>query len=212
MRAPVEDDVQPDWQEINDYNIICRGRLIYCFRKIEDVAKCKEINLRFYWGFPVVTYEDLRALRDIGACYVRAEGPLFFDLATVERFGVPVRVVANVATENYFQPTDGVASAWIRPEDVDAYSEYVDALEFEDKDVQKEQALFRIYAEQKEWPGELKMLITNLRHEGTNRMIPPEFAQRRLTCKQQCVSGGRCKICYTLMKLADPEKLRPYLR
>ena len=212
LRAPVEDDVQPDWSEIKDYNIISRGRMIYCFRKVEDVAKCKEIDLPFYCGFPIVTYEDLRALKELGACYVRAEGPLFFDLATVQKFGVPVRVVANVATENYFQPTDGVASAWIRPEDVDAYSEYVDAIEFEDKDIQKEQALFRIYAEQKEWPGELKMLITNLRHEGTNRMIPPEFGERRLACKQQCVSGGRCKICYTLMKLADPEKLRPYLR
>lgn len=211
LRAPVEESQEVEsWNEIKEYKILCRDKFIFCFRKIEEAAKCKEIGVEFYWGFPVNNYEDLRALRDLGVCYVRAEGPLFFDLATVKTFGVPVRCVANVATENYFVPHDGIPTAWIRPEDVDLYSEYVDAIEFEDCDINKEQALYRIYAEQKEWPGELKTIISNLRFEGTNRMIPPEFGERRLDCKQKCLTSRRCKICYTLMKLADPEKLAPY--
>lgn len=86
----------------------------------------------------------------MGACYVRLDAPLFFDLPNVKKIGIPIRAVPNVAYNDGLDRTDGVCGTWIRPEDLEAYGEYIDAVEFEDSDLKKEQAMYRIYAEDKE--------------------------------------------------------------
>ena len=73
----------------------------------------------------------------------------------------------------------------------------------------REQVLFRIYAERKEWSGNLDYIISNLGMEGVmNRMIPPEFQEARNNCKQRCQTGGACRLCYSYLRLANPEFLK----
>jgi hypothetical protein len=123
---------------------------------------------------------------------------------------VQIRAVANISYEVLWGDDDGVCGTWIRPEDVEVYENYISVIEFEDCDNRKEQALYRIYAEQHEWPGDVKMLISNVNAEGVNRMIPPSFAEKRIKCKQRCQSTGSCHICHLLLKLADPIALKDY--
>ena len=84
-------------------------------------------------------------------------------------------------------------------------------IEFKDCDTKKEQALYRLYAEQKAWPGELSMIITNLDHDGLNRLISSEASLKRMNCGQSCMRpNGTCKLCYRMLDLANKELLQEY--
>lgn len=200
-----------DWKELNRWNILSRNNFMLCLASVAYADDCKEHGIPFYMGYPVKTYYELRALKELGVSYVRLAEPLFFEMGTVKQFGVPVRMVPNVAYIDGLPREDGVCGTWVRPEDLDLYENYVEVVEFEDADLKKEQALFRIYAEQKNWPGDLQMIITNLNHDGLNRIIVPDFAEKRLNCGQRCQKTSNCKLCYRALTLAMPDKIRDYM-
>ena len=147
----------------------------------------------------------------MGACYARLDAPLFFDLPRVKEVGVPIRIVPNVAYIDGLDRIDGVCGTWVRPEDMDAYAEYVDAVEFEDCDQKKEAAMYRIYAEDKNWPTDLGLLITNLNHTGTNRMIRSDASQSRISCGQRCQENNSCRLCYRMLDIANPDMVKKYV-
>jgi hypothetical protein len=118
-------------------------------------------------------------------------------------------VTANVAHDGYLPYEDGVNGSWIRPEDVDMYTA-INVIEFADCDKKKEQALFRIYAEQHAWPGDINLLISNIGKNCVNRMLPSTFTRARLVCGQRCVTGA-CQLCYRYFSLANPDLLKPYV-
>ena len=198
-----------DLNEIKEYNILSKGRLTACING-NQYHYCQDIQLPFYFGFPITGFAELRSVADLGVTYVVLGEPLFFKMDRVKQFDIPVRAVPNVAHYNYLPRPDGVCGTWIRPEDVELYEPYIVTLEFEDCDKAKEQALFRIYAEQKNWPGELKDIISNFKYEGTNRMLDSEFGKRRLICGQRCQETGTCQLCYRALRLANPQKIREY--
>lgn len=198
------------FDEIKEYNILTKKQLLCCIPDLnpETIRFFHEEKIPFYWGYAVTTPRDLNAIARLGPSYVKVDAPLFFDAELLQRVGIPVRAVPNVAHYAYLPYTDGVNGIWIRPEDVELYEGIVGAMDFEDCDLKKEQALFRIYAEQHKWPGELDMLISNLGASPTNRMIPPDCAIARLTCRQRCESGSACRLCWRYFSLANPDKLR----
>lgn len=195
-----------NWTDCEKWKILSRDKFILCLSNLDDAPNCKENGIPFYIGYPVKTFYELRALKELGVCYVRLAEPLFFQMDEVKQFGIPIRAVPNVAYIDGFPRKNGVCGTWIRPEDIDTYAPYVEVLEFEAADIDKEQALYRIYAEQKEWPGEMDMLFTNFNYQGYNRMIMPKVAESRLNCGQRCQASGACRICYRAADLAIPDK------
>ena len=179
--------------------------------QLSYVAELKEHGIPWYWGYPISSYYQLRAVKDMGACYARLDAPLFFDLPRVKEVGVPIRIVPNVAYIDGLDRIDGVCGTWVRPEDMDAYAEYVDAVEFEDCDQKKEAAMYRIYAEDKNWPTDLGLLITNLNHTGTNRMIRSDASQSRISCGQRCQENNSCRLCYRMLDIANPDMVKKYV-
>ena len=210
VQIKYSDDV--DWNELELYKRMRPDKFICCIASPAQAEICKDLGIKFYCGFPIATFYELRRWINMGVCYVRLDAPLFFDLPTVAPIcgETPIRAVANVSYEVLWGDDDGVCGPWIRPEDVEVYESYISVIEFEDCDNRKEQALYRIYAEQHEWPGDVKMLISNVHAEGVNRMIPPSFAEKRIKCKQRCKSTGSCHICHLLLKLANPTALKNY--
>lgn len=201
-----------DWKELKRYNTLCRSNFMLCLASAGEAKKAREEGIKFYFGFPILSYYELNAAIASGVSYARISGPLFFDLENVKAVArtTKLRVVPNIAYMDGLERENGIHGMWIRPEDIDAYDEYISAIEFEDCDTAKEQALYRIYKEQKEWSGDLKMLITNLDREGVNRMIPSAASRRRITCRQACESGGSCHICDRMLMLANPELIKDY--
>ena len=197
-----------------EYNTLTKGNFVVCTRIIN-----KEIDnffvtngIKYFWGYEVCTPYELKGIAEhYHVSYVRVGAPLFFQQDIIAKFGIPVRATANIAHFNYIPQTDGVNGTWIRPEDVGMYEPTVAVIEFSDADRSKEQALYRIYAEQHAWPGEVSMIITNIGKDCTNRMLPPDFTEARLNCGQKCAAFGRCRLCYHYFSLADPDKYT-YLR
>jgi hypothetical protein len=128
---------------------------------------------------------------------------LFFDLPNVKKFDIPLRAVPNVAFEPYIPRENGICGQWIRPEDVEVYEDYIDALEFRFTELPQERALYRIYAEQHRWPGEMSDIITNFGVEAANPVVYEEIAKIRLSCKQKCQSGHPCTLCERSVKFGD---------
>lgn len=200
-----------DWKKIEQWNILSRQHFIMCLSSVADIKDCETRNIPFYLGYPVKTYWELRALKELGVRYVRLGEPLFFEMDMVRSIGVPVRLVPNVAFIDGLPRKDGVCGTWVRPEDLNLYEDYVETVEFEDADVKREQALYRIYAEQKNWPGDLNLIITNLNYEGLNRIIVPDLTEKRLNCGQRCQKASNCKLCYRALTLAMPDRIRDYM-
>lgn len=187
-----------------------RNNLVVALPTLANVNECKERNLKFYHNYPVTTFYDLHALKNLGAEYALIDSPLVQDIMRAADVGIKLRVVPNVAYYAYIPREDGVCGSWIRPEDLYLYEPFINVIEFEDCDIKKEQALYRIYMEQKAWSGDLKMIITNLNYPGVNRMIPHDLAAKKMTCGQRCLTGSHCRLCYRYLELANPELLRQY--
>ena len=143
---------------------------------------CKVLGIKFFYAIPVNTFNELKALVDYGCCDVKIDAPLTHMIEKLENYDITVRMTPNIAYYAYIPREDGVCGSWVRPEDTELYEQYVDVFEFEDCDIKKEQALYRIYAEQKNYPGNLNTLISNLNYEAINRLIHPEFSEKRAFC------------------------------
>ena len=110
-------------------------------------------------------------------------------------------MIPNLAHLDGYPREDGIVGSWFRPEDVDAYSVYVDTIEFGLQPERREQVLFRLYSKDKKWPGDLGRIVQDLNSLGNNGMIDSKFSQRRMNCGMTCAYGG-CSLCYDLMKLS----------
>ena len=198
-----------DWKYLSAMDKMLKSKsrkMIICLSDLENIKDCKKHDIDFYYGFPVSSFYQMRALVEAGVCAARLAPPLTHMLDQIKvEFDIDILAVPNVAYNDCFPREDGVCGGWIRPEDLlTTYADYIDMVEFEDCDNKKEQALYRIYFEDQAWPGDLGMIITNFNYMGVNRMIPPELAEKRVACGQKCQSYSPCRICYRYMDLANP--------
>ena len=209
LELPPIVDAAVDWQEIEKYKVVSQDKLIVCVAKISDAKECRTRGIPFYYGFPVGTFYELQALKALGVCYIKLAPPAFFQMPEVKRLGIPVRVVPNIAHDGYLPRENGINGQWIRPEDIDMYEEYVDTVEFDGVELSKERALYRIYHDEKNWPGDINMIITNFNYPAVNRLIPERvLAERRLVCGQRCQSGGACRLCNRYVAMAQEDIMR----
>lgn len=196
-----------DLEELKRYNIITNNNFVLSLSSLKNYKLYKDNNLKFYFNYPITTYFDFKSLIELGVEYILVDSPLFQDIEFISSFNVKLRISPNISYYAFIPKKDGVCGSWIRPEDLEEYSKYIDTVEFENCDLKKEQALYRIYFEQKNWPGDLNYIITNLNYNCINRMIPPDFTKNRMNCKQKCMAGGHCKLCYRYLQLANPDLL-----
>ena len=198
-----------DWEQLKLFNTLSQGKLILCLGSIRDLNTARALNFKFYYGYPISSAHEIQPLVDLGVCYIKVGLPLFFDMPTVQE--LPTRVTVNVAYTDGFPREDGVNGIWIRPEDQDLYAPYINTIEFEDIETDKEELLYRVYAIDKEWRHGLDLLINGLNHEGNNRMIGSDMIKHRLTCRQDCARDkNSCHICWRLLDLADADRIRKY--
>ena len=127
-----------DWEEIKRYNVMTRSNLVVALSTLANVNECKKNNIKFYWNYPVTTFYELQALKNLGAEYALIDSPLVQDIIRAREVGIKLRVVPNVAYYAFIPREDGVCGSWIRPEDLNLYEPFIDVIEFEDCDVKKE--------------------------------------------------------------------------
>ena len=192
---------------------------------LHDLSRVSEFNdagVNWYWPYPITSYYELDMIVNLHPSYVMVGPPLSFDLDQMVNHLydpcdstnlIPVRMVANVAHPDYL-PTNGIhgiCGQWVRPEDAQLYSTRVQCLEFDNVDLKQEETMLHIYKENKEWPGNLNLLIQKLDFNVDNRAIPEELGERRMSCGQRCWRTGTCQLCVRALQFAEQvrkEKVR----
>lgn len=189
----VELDSNIDWNIIRGCNK--NGNLICCLENLQDIEKCRIYGVPFYYAYQVNSFFELQGLKDLGVVYAYIGMPLFFQMDEVKKVGIPLRAIPNLAYDAYIPHMNGICGQWIRPEDMDIYEEYFSACEFKTTSEEKERALFRIYAQDKKWPGDLSTLISNLNVSCNNNVVYKDLVEKRLNCGQVCQQRGSCHYC-----------------
>lgn len=199
-------ETELDWELFKAYNEKVVNFML-CIEDLNLAKECHEQGIDFYWAYPCYTWYDLRGILELKPCYVILGAPLSFSLEKVIKAcgptGPSIRLCPNLAYDAYIPRESGIYGTWIRPEDVEYYEKYVAVLEFETKELRQEAALLHIYKEEKIWPGNLNLLITNLGYNIDNRSIDEELGQYRMNCGQRCMSGSPCRLCETCFKLGN---------
>lgn len=195
-----------DWEQIKQYYIMTQKRFkVLLFKMNYDY--CVKNDIPFFFDVAVNTGWEANALINLGVCSLYITGQLAHQLDFVDTLPVEIRVRANSSGAPFGYKA--LIGGWFRPEDLNDLT-MIDVCEFAARDNREEQALYRIYAEQKAWPGELYMIVKDIPNEEImNRMIPPEFQEKRSNCGMRCQSGGHCHFCETITYLANPKVLRP---
>ena len=201
-----------DWDKILIYNQLCKDNFILCLSYIWQIKEACRLGLKRYLGYPIQSFDELDSMTSWFNIEYAILGPeLFFNIQQVAKFDVKIRVIPNIAYNDQLPHKNGLTGTWIRPEDLNGvYSEVASAVEFGDceKNRDREQALYRVYAEEKEWKGPLKLLITGLETEGVGRLIHEQTALARMSCQQKCKKKQFCKICERSFYLANPELVK----
>ena len=187
---------------ITELNTLAQNRLILCLLNLEDMPIAKKMGIPFYFSWPILTLEQLSTVKDLGVCYALISGEIAHQLHYTKIIGLPLRLIPNIAFLDGYPRENGVTGSWVRPEDLDTYSLYIDTIEFGSQPERREQALFRIYAHDKYWPGELGRIVQDLNYIGNNLTIDSQFSLKRMNCGMKCAYNN-CTICYNLLKISD---------
>lgn len=204
-------DISIDWEELKELNYLTKDKLLLGVYLVKDAKKAKEMGIKFYFNYPITSFYQLNALKELDPAYIILGAPLFFQMDRIAEYGIKVRAVPNVSYSDTLPRKSGVHGTWIRPEDLEWYEEYIDLIEFEDCDITREQALYRLYIEKKEWKGDVKDLITNFKIDALNRIVESTRLKTRLNCGQRCeMPDGNCRICDATFSLANYEKVKSF--
>ena len=66
LKLPYGEDI--DWTTIDNFNKLCN--LEVALMSLNDINRCKEHNIKFFWGYEIISYYDLKRLVDLGVSQV----------------------------------------------------------------------------------------------------------------------------------------------
>lgn len=176
------------------------------------IERLKEKGVPFYLSKAVDTWDEFSGFLSIGVSDIFITGELGFELdkisAKAKEKNVQIRCYANIIQSSWAGER-GLKGFFIRPEDVDFYSNYVDVIEFYDA-VDQQNVLYDVYFHSKEWNGKLREIIKGLVSDVDNYYIlGSEFARRRSQCGKKCLKDSRCELCDRLVELAESLEKSP---
>ena len=187
--------------------------LILALQDMKWAKTCQENNIKFYWAYPIFSWYELDTVLQYKPSYLFLTAPLCFSLREVRlKTNTPIRLCPNVANSDYLPRNNGLCGPWIRPEDVEVYGQWVDALEFKTEHLEQERTLLKVYKDDKAWPGNLNLLFTDFGINVSNLAIPEGIGERRANCRQRCMEARTCHLCETTIKLADTLRNNYYER
>ena len=124
-----------DWDSINIYKDVLNIVIA-----VEDTSMIEVAHLygyKVFWSYPASSFWELQGLLDLGVNQILLDAPICFELGKVKRIcgdRVELRMVVNKCMNGYMQRKDGICGPYIRPEDIDIYSEFIEHFEFDADD------------------------------------------------------------------------------
>lgn len=159
--------------------------------KIDFFLNYYAYNLDIFWGLVKMGVSDIYITEDLG-----------FNLVTIKSLikekNIIIRAFPNIA-QSAWKDTEDYKKFFIRPDDIDFYSQYIDVLEII---TTNENVLLNIYKELKTWNGELKEIIIGIESPIDNRNIISTFSTYRAGCEKKC-NKNKCEICKHIFDLSQ---------
>lgn len=174
------------------------------FHELKDnaVLFMNTLEAPVFTGLIVTNFDELEYIIRIGAKQVYLSEEICFDLKRAkrvcDRHGVTIRAFPNVA-QGSVRSGPAHKKFFIRPEDVEFYSQYIDTLEFWGP-LDRQEMILNIYKD-KYWFGDLKDLILGLNLSIDSMRILPTFATLRANCNRKCTKGGFCSACDSVLNI-----------
>ena len=197
-----------DWELLKTYRQMLNITL--AVENPADIVNARNQGFDVFWSYPISSFQELRSFLAAGVSQVLLDAPLYFDLRAVKKIcgDAQIRLVVNKCLNDYSFLSNGIQGTYVRPEDIKHYSEYVDHFEFDSKTLEQERTLYKVYAEEQNWPGNLELLLTHLNYSVDNRgfdaLDPGNFAERRMNCQQACQrDANKCHFCTTTFRLIN---------
>lgn len=204
-----EEDI--DWELYTAYAE--KVDFMFCIQNLNLAKACHAHGIRFYWSYPVFNWYELKDLIKLEPCYIIVTAPISFNLKKISRCtNIPLRMCPNLAYDAYIPREHGLYGSWIRPEDIDTYGQYIEVCDFMASTLDEEATLLHIYNENKQWPGNLNLLLKNFNINVDNRSILSEVGQIRMNCGQRCMEGNGCDLCELAIRFADALRKEHYKR
>lgn len=173
----------------------------------EELRAIAQLNVPWFSGNLISTFDQLNYMLTIGASQVYIVEDLGFDLRRAKRVcssrGAQIRVFPNVAQASVHQ-TPALKKFFIRPEDLQLYSDCIDIVEFWGP-TDRQAILRRIY-EKGRWPGDLSDLILDFDLSIDSNRILNQFGEVRKSCGRKCMKGDSCSICEKISSVAQKLK------
>lgn len=167
----------------------------------ETLSQLKENNIPFFFMTRVSNWDTFNGLIKLGVSDIYIVEELGFELNKLgplaHASSVSIRTFANVC-QTQWKKGDSLKSFFIRPEDVSIYEPYVDVLEFFG-DTNAQEVMYKVYAIDKQWFGNLKEIIIGLDIDLDSRFVLPAFGAARAKCGKKCLKGINCQICDRIM-------------
>jgi len=164
------------------------------------IKALQEENIPFFFNSMITNSTELADVIKLGVSDVYISEDLGFSLDKVyilcKQNNINIRVYPNIAQRcSTWEPKHTITSFFIRPEDVDFYSQYIDIFEFYGN-LQQQDVYYDIYKAGR-WLGNLQDIIFHLDEEIDSRVILPSFT-KRATCDKKC-NYSKCNICGNLL-------------
>ena len=186
--------------EMRRYIALTKGKAIFAFStwpigQIDD-------DIPWLCYEPICSFIDLKDLLErYHPVYIYIGADLMHHLDAVINYGVPIRYNDYTPDSPLYnlriEQDTSILGNFIRPEDIETYSKYISVMEFGGTP-KRQEGMFRIY-KSGNWSGKLKTLFPQIKTEAVNRLIPPDFAERRINCRLGCAKGGKCRYCYSVL-------------
>lgn len=164
----------------------------------------EETSFPYFFDTFVNNWDTLYGYLHKGVSDMYITESLGFELNKVAKVlhdaGIRIRTFPNVC-QTACKEIPSLKTFFIRPEDVIYYEDYVDTLEFFGYKNSIE-TVYKVYAIDKKWFGQLKELILGFNEDFDSRYIIPRFAEKRIRCGKECLKGGYCRICERVKDLS----------
>lgn len=170
----------------------------------QHITMLQHFDLPFFFNHYCGDIDTLSGILSYNPTDVYITNTLCFNMIEISNYihskNIKVRVCPNIAQSSWTE-LRGPSSFFIRPEDIDFYSSFVDVFEFTTHSAQN--IVYEIYAVKKEWCGGLNEIINGLRDCTTlSNQLPAFFSNKRLNCNKRC-GYGKCNFCNDIMNFTN---------
>ena len=209
------DDSDMFSENFNDYLPILKNLSGYdsaiCFSQYHKEFKniyseLKDNNIKFFFKTFVRDWDTFHGLINVGVSDIYIVENLGFELnllgPVAHASEVSIRVFANVCQSSWSE-NNPIKSFFNRPEDVYLYEPYVDVIEFFGTEKHEQEVMYKVYAKDKKWFGDLSEIIIGLNMELDSRCLVAAFAPTRIKCGKKCIKGKPCNICDRIIELSQ---------